>query len=154
MNPVYGIDLSTKAVSLATAYTTPETLQLDKKTVDAQRLALALGQLTIWFRQRIVKPELVVVEQPVGRNSSPSLDHMTGVVLAALGVTQTCPIITLVPGQWKKLAIGSGKATKPEIMLWARGRGYQGSVQDEADALGIAVAGLQILEREYGEKAA
>jgi len=64
------------------------------------------------------------------------------IMLAAARATGAVVEAQRSPASWKAGALGRGhgRAKKPEILAWARAEcGYTGDLQDEADALGIAV---------------
>lgn len=83
-------------------------------------------------------PAFVLVEEPGGKWVEPQLQYAVGAILSCV------PIVgpgTLVPvSTWKLHGLGHGATKKPEILRWARRKGYEGNLQDEADALGIAFA--------------
>lgn len=96
-------------------------------------------------------PTAVFIERVRGKYPKDALVMAVGVIEA---VTWTMldeisehptSIFELSPGEWKSHAVGNGGAKKPAVMAWAREHGYQGKVQDEADALGIACAGSRLL---------
>lgn len=91
------------------------------------------------------RPEAIYVESPVqyGRTGEAMNFFATGVIISALAFY--APVYTIAPSSWKKVAIGQGDATKARIVHWARELGLNPSNQDEADAVGIAVAGWRIV---------
>jgi Holliday junction resolvasome RuvABC endonuclease subunit len=120
------------------------------------RLWKAVEALVPFFTglRNTAPPALVVVEQPFagGRHVPHESLHMLGVVLATLwgSLGMSAEVMMLSPTVWKSRALGKGRgfAKKPEIMQWAREAcGYTGSLEDEADALGIATAGVLALEQ-------
>jgi Holliday junction resolvasome RuvABC endonuclease subunit len=126
---------------------------------DGERLE-AIHDLTRAFVIQLLEdapaPGVVLVEQPAayGRQVEPALYYAVGVVQAAvcaqlrvsLGrgvVVETVPV-----GVWKKHGVGSGAAKKPDVLRWARLNGYEGLLQDEADALAIAEAARRMVRFE------
>jgi Holliday junction resolvasome RuvABC endonuclease subunit len=95
--------------------------------------------------RRTVPPGFVWVEQPFafGKPVPPVSYMVQGVIMAALHAS-TEGVVEAVkpPATWKALALGQGfgNARKPVVMEWARANGYAGWLQDEADALAMAVA--------------
>lgn len=101
----------------------------------ARALVLAVGE-----------PITIMVERPAGRVVSPEMHYSFALISAALESLDVGLVASVVPGRWKKLALGDGfgGADKSTVMTWARQQGYRGSSQDEADALGIAAAALKL----------
>ena len=101
----------------------------------------------------MVKPGVIVVEQPSGARPNPSLSYAVGVTMAAAfdGVAEVTGhgvlVETVTSSSWKKIAIGAGNAYKPKsgrveeyaVWRWARDEcDYEGRSIDEVDAMGIA----------------
>jgi Holliday junction resolvasome RuvABC endonuclease subunit len=88
----------------------------------------------------------VWVEQPFAFGKPvPPVSYMVmgAIMVAAVRATSAVVEAQRSPGAWKRLALGAGfgNAKKPQIVAWARAEcGYAGALEDEADALGIAVA--------------
>lgn len=161
--PIWGIDPSTKRIALARlepdvggTRLTVDTLPLAQPKEPAQRLArahAALPQLFGSWREHMeagTAPSHVYVEQPFATvfkgkpRVHPQSYFMVGIVLAVLAQELYDTRVCLIdPPSWKCRALGKGHghAKKPEILEWAKGRGYAGESEDEADAIGIAVAG-------------
>ena len=148
---VWGVDPSTLRVSVAVVKAWEDVGVLDWGTRSlgqfdrgARRLERAHWELVPWFEEWAERrpPGFVLVEQPFGRHVHPQSYFMVGVVLAALARVVDCPVDVCSPPEWKRMALGAGRgaADKWEIMEWARAAGYSGSLQDEADAIGIATA--------------
>lgn len=163
MTVVWGIDASTKAYSLAVldddkATTTTHTLHVDPagRLRGAQRASKHLTALTQWIVSHALReqPEAVAIEQPFGHGGSqngahPSSQQCYGIALAVLGTHVACPILELSPTQWKDYGLGNARADKPAILAWARlAHNYAGSLQDEADSIGIGCAASYLLWRE------
>lgn len=93
-------------------------------------------------------PAVVVVEQVsvYMKRVNPVVYEASGVVLAALyGALRTLwahpvAVVEFTSAEWKKAAVGAGHAKKEDVMVCARELGYDGAVQDEADAWTIAEA--------------
>jgi Holliday junction resolvasome RuvABC endonuclease subunit len=155
----WGLDCSTKCIALCVydgdRFEHWPTIRFQPVHKGAQRLAHAHALLTPWLfdASHWTPPDAVFVEQPAGKFPKPTLEHMVGVVLMTVAEVTTAPVLTLPVPQWKHMSIGKGNASKEQLMEWARERGYEGDSQDEADALGIAVAGHHILERDVREAA-
>ena len=150
---VWGLDISTKCVAVAIVRDGRgpvfDTTPLKSHLKGAQRLHAAHKSMTLAVKtlKDPYPPDAVFVEMPAGKHVPPTLIHHVGVVLAALGGLR-CPVVELTVSGWKELALGQGNASKEKILLWAIGEGYRGHSQDEADALGVAVAGCVLLNRE------
>lgn len=149
--PVWGIDPSTVRMSvgilLPDGTARAETLSLPSGT-DTHRFSRAYEELYPFLSglARVRPPRAVSVEQPFakGRNVPPVSQQMVGVLMAAVGaVLPATPIDLISPPSWKARALGKGHgmAKPPEYLAWAQQElGYAGSLEDEAAALGIAVA--------------
>lgn len=150
---VWGADVSTKGMALAiVGGENPLTLTIPfaDKARGAKRLADAHVRLHQWLPDylRWGDPDAVFVEQPFGKFPKASLEQMVGVVLCAFGQVVSAPVVELPVARWKALSVGKGNATKAEVLDWAHSLGYRGASEDEADALGVAVAGVFLCERE------
>lgn len=156
-DPCWGIDPSSLRVSVAIVapggvdvYT--ETKSLPKSNMGLSRwYAESHKVLARWLADmaQLWPPGLVLLEEPFSHGKShvhPTSNRMLGVVLAALGEALASPVelVELIgPQSWKARALGKGygHAKKDEVMAWARdAAGYEGELQDEADAIGIATA--------------
>jgi Holliday junction resolvasome RuvABC endonuclease subunit len=151
MNACWGIDPSTQRVSIAWVTDGGErgvqTRSFDPLLRDGERLWHIYAETWDLCKQiHASRPaRFVWVEQPFafGKPVPPvSYMAMGAIMIAARRVTAAPVEPCAPPGRWKKLALGPGygNAKKEQIMVWARERGYDGNLQDEADALGIAVA--------------
>lgn len=107
-----------------------------------------------WYRPDL---EAVFVERIRGKHPMDALVMASGIieaathaVLAELG--SEAAIFELSTAEWKAHAVGRGHAQKSEVLRWAQENGYEGEVQDEADALAIACAGGRIMGK--GEQVA
>lgn len=97
------------------------------------------------------KPDRCKVEKPAAhpdRGVSQEMSWSYAINMAALHPFG--PTDGIMPQSWKSRSLGKGfgRADKNTILAWARRFGYGGSSHDEADAIGIAVAGLQMLRAE------
>lgn len=162
MTVAWGIDCSTRAVSLAVL--TPDTAHTHTIHIDpagryrgAERCAKHLLALTGWIvpHNLMQQPDVVTVEIPFGNpRPHPSSYECRGVLLAVLGTHVHAPVLELSPTQWKDYAIADGGATKQRVLEFSRFHfDYTGHLQDEADALCIGAAGLYAYERELREAA-
>lgn len=91
----------------------------------------------------------VVIEQPGTRHGGVALLGSFGVVLEATRSLLKDTVIHELPSaSWKRLALGTGAATKAEVMEAAHRLGYPRSQnwQDIADALCIAKAAMVLIE--------
>jgi hypothetical protein len=153
----YGVDPSAFRIALATIH--PDGGREVSSVAFArgeggERLA-AIWDATFRFahtRALFVRPGVITVEQPSGKQANPGLSYATGVIMGALfaGVklaTGVAVLVETVPSsRWKAVACGKGNIFKPKprsgeeygVLTWARTGGYQGSSWDEADALGVA----------------
>jgi Holliday junction resolvasome RuvABC endonuclease subunit len=150
--PVWGIDPSTKRVSVGLVLPGHQirvhTLSMPTGHF-ARRLAHGHAALCDWLPRLINHygaPASILIEEPfggVGQNQvHPSSNRSLGVLLAALSWALPHTDLDLIgPGTWKARSVGHGRASKDDVMSWAIAAcGYAGSLQDEADALGIAWA--------------
>lgn len=93
-------------------------------------------------------PGFVLVEQPFAKQVEPQLYYAIGALLVGLydGLHRALDVVPKIevvgPSTWKARALGQGHghAKKPEVMEWAQANGYEGALQDEADAFAIAEA--------------
>jgi Holliday junction resolvasome RuvABC endonuclease subunit len=154
---IWGIDPSSVRVSLAILSGGPK---LDVTTVVFSQ---AIKSRSVRFGDALERqvdrfeewcnggylPDVVYLEEPYiprdrENRGEPTHLFMYGVTLAALGkVCDDVPLVEVPPQTWKAKALGQGhgRAEKPEIMRWAQRLGYEGRSQDEADAIGVCVAG-------------
>lgn len=155
--PVWGIDPSSLRMSLAMIVPGGPSVEVSTRSLPKSSMGLSrwfaesYDVLVPWLSSwaTAYPPALVLLEEPFSHGKThvhPTSNRMLGVLLAALGRALGSPVelVELIgPQSWKAQALGAGHghATKPEIMEWARAAaGYQGSLQDEADAIGIATA--------------
>lgn len=127
----WGVDVGTKAVSVASVTGSPENgLQRRVTTFSfphlrhPARLFVAHEEIVVGVKRAILdgalpRPGFVFVEQPGMRNMNWELATMYGVVLAAVpaGVAEVqrsrVPVIeSVVPARWKKLSCGNGAIPK------------------------------------------
>lgn len=107
----------------------------------------------------VYPPAVVSVEQPMGANRNPPLDHAAGVICAAAGLA-TKELGTIVRWEnistWRKtlgLKVGPSssmssyqrtKAWKHAALCAAAGAGYTGTDTDEGDAVCVALASINV----------
>lgn len=176
--PVWGIDPSTQRVAVAQLDPMPGavvsgtsircyTLSLEQSSLGgakarAARLSKARAVLVPWF-QRIgvgeALPHTVALEEPFGamyqgKRQTPVIGlEFQGMILGALweafGLAANLELVS--PSTWKKAALGAGSgfAKPPAYLAWARSAcGYEGELEDEAAALGVATwAALEVVKR-------
>jgi hypothetical protein len=133
-----------------------------------------IGQHVETLRDDWGYPALVGIEQPFSseHQTEPTSYYALAALLVALGLRVPEAEIVLMPPQtWKLQATGSGyapgipaaprgsskaekravsairrRAEKDRLLRWAIEAGYTGSIQDEADACGVATAAGVLLE--------
>lgn len=150
MSVAWGVDVSTRRVAAASIDAAGAARWTHTNIPDdrgAQRLAsiarstraLALEFADPWASRA---PTLIFVEDAnVGPSSNKPLVQAVGVVMASLQAACRCVVMEVPIGSWKKESLGNGAAKKDQVMEFARGElGYTGCVQDEADALCLALA--------------
>lgn len=141
---VMGLDLSLASTGGANIDGTPYRLLTSSKGI--HRLW--------WFREQIRqlaeapgRPDVVIVEgysMGTARQSSHAhaLGELGGVVRLALRDAEI-PFVDVPPASLKKYATGKGNANKELVLVEAVKRlGYEGSSNDEADALWLRAMGL------------
>lgn len=154
--PVYGVDPSTRRISVACVKDGLEwaqTLSLPLVKDKQRRYGQWYRALVPWIADLSWGgpgfPSHVYVEEPFmprDRRQPPASYYLMGVLWAALETALPLNVRfeEISAPAWKKRAMGEGKgAAKPEAyMAWARDvAGYTGSIEDEAAAVGIATAG-------------
>lgn len=170
---IWGVDGSTKrvAVGFAREEVVVESVEFRAGLFEGARLA-EIRRTTRTFAAawaRLFPPHIAFVEQPSGRSASPQLVYAIGVIQEALYDAlefvhqHPVEVRTIPSSRWKEIATGSGWSPKPKTLRWARNaHGYEGTclclelgeknckrgtpAHDEADAIGIAVAGRRLLE--------
>lgn len=147
MREAVGIDVAVRKVALATASVRTALVPLPKYD-GARSLLEAFDILRTEMRAFEAEPFVVAVEQPFGKFNKQHLDHVVGVTLAAAAWAWDCPVLSVPTARWKSLAMSRGNAKKDDVMAWALRQGYEGTSQDEADALGIARAAARLLEEQ------
>lgn len=153
MSFVWGIDVAISRLAFAFADLASddvdvETLVTACDATEGERLGLIDRQVRVYARQIAGRfpPHVVWVEQPSGRFQNPQLYYTTGALQAALFETLKCPVWTVPSSKWKALSVGRGNATKEQIAAWVTGRRFVFAGQDQADAIGIAWAGRQLVQ--------
>jgi len=149
---VWGVDMAVSRLAFACAergrqHVEVQTLITANDATEGERLGLLDRQTRIFAKQLAAEypPHVAWVEQPSGRHRNLQLAYATGVVQAALFEVLGVPVWTLPSSTWKEKTVGAGNATKPQVAAWAQTIApFDG--QDEADAIGIAVAGRAMVE--------
>lgn len=160
---VWGIDPSSKRIALATVEGdgsfAVDNVRLTENDDRVLRFADGYAEQVEFFK-RFPAPAMVFLEEPFvprDRRQIPTHLLMYGVTLAALGdVLGSVPVLEMTASQWKARAMGQGNghAPKEAILAWAQSVGYGGRIQDEADALGIAIGGAQLYLSQERSRAA
>ncbi len=152
-----GIDVSTRLLAVAAIDDTGDhhtvSIPLDPSLRGAQRLTAARGALLHTLaRDTKLHANAAMVEIPwAKRGSSFALLSMAGVCLEVTQHALRGCVVMDVPTQtWKRESVGNGNASKDAVMVHARGLGYTGGSQDEADALCMAQAAMERLLRTVG----
>lgn len=145
MTAVLGLDLSLTATGVALPNGEPKVLTNNLRGCD--RL--------IWIRDVIAfsldvhAPDLVMVEGyamgTVRQAHSYATGELGGVVRVMLHEASQ-PFLDVPPATLKKYATGRGNAKKVEVLqaAWKR-LGYEGTSDDEADALWLRAVGMELL---------
>lgn len=110
----------------------------------AQRLTSA-HRVIMGAAFAVPHPTVVVVEDPKVTAHCFALIAMAGVAMAALHARLGAPTMEIQVTKWKKEIVGHGHASKDQVFVHAVSLGYTGNLQDEADAVCIAAAGLRRL---------
>jgi hypothetical protein len=151
--PLWGIDASSKRIALAMLVPGPRlrwaTLSLPQPRSQLLRFGGAYEEQLAFFAMHrdMHGASVVYIEEPFmprDRREVPTHLLAYGVTLAALGqVLGNRPLVEVGPSRWKAKAMGAGHghAEKPDILRWAQSVGYTGQLEDEADAIGVCVAG-------------
>lgn len=125
----------------------------ERRRLYGTRLAESRDLLSYEFTElamRYGRPAWIGVEQPfaVGRMIDPISWGIWAVTMEVCGELFgkppiAAPVVPIEPMSWKASALGKGRghARKPEVLTWAREvAAYPGTLEDEADATGVAVA--------------
>jgi len=160
---VLGIDPSVSHPAFA-LYPECKTWQLQTRGEGAARLDDLFVRVRGWTAAHIdeLKDDLdaVFIERPTGQFPNPALVQANGIIQVAVirGLAGYFPhplsCFEISPGTWKKEALGSGRAKKDDVAVWAADRIVDRDLtQDEADALAIACAGGRLVARNPIEEA-
>lgn len=141
----WGVDVSTKLVAIGAVASGHAPQWWSMKVPDAATLrgAQRLSSMRSTLMASMIPlpaPSAIVVEDPIIARYDFRLVSAMAVVYEALHARYRCPVLELRSGTWKKDVIGCGTAGKLHVMDYARALGYDGRIQDEADALVIAKA--------------
>lgn len=149
----WGVDVAVSHLEFAFADMEADSVHVESLITktdarEGERLGLIDRQVRIYARQMMerFRPHVVWVEQPSGAVNDLQLVYCAGVVQAALFETLHCPVWTVPSGHWKKIALGFGNASKAQVAAWCEREGYQFDGQDQADAIGVAVAGRRMVQ--------
>jgi hypothetical protein len=172
--PVWGLDPSTLRLSacvLAPLRLDPpvavrwQTQSYSRAGAEQTQLARGLGDLLRFFTgcaTRTARPHAIYLEQPFAGSDKPNPTHRQGapaarglVLLRGASAVRARPPVRRARGaddrrrrrgKRKRWGPATASPTRHEIFRWAQSVGYTGSLQDEADAIGIATAGAVILQ--------
>lgn len=94
---------------------------------------------SVWVSRLIEleKPEAIIIEKPFVRGYSTF--YLFGLVAVAQAVAASfgIPVMKATPSTIKKSFTGNGKASKMDMVDRAKEKGYQVTVDDEADAIAL-----------------
>lgn len=144
-----GIDPSTQKIAVAGLHesgdVSHQTFRVPADLRGARRLRHIRILLEVELRQWSPVP-VVVVEIPWANpkkgGSSFALLASAAVLMEAAQAAHHGAVVLDMPTQsWKSDSVGSGNASKEQVMAHALGLGYDGADQDVADALCMAQSG-------------
>ena len=151
---VIGIDPSVQRPALA-IWPAKETWQFRIKGKGSARFDALFCELRGWCANNAPDDlQAVFIERPTGGFNNPTLYQANGIIQVAMmrGLIALYPhpptVFEISPGTWKKEALGSGRAKKDDVKLWALCERRKAVTQDEADALAISCAGYKLLSTE------
>lgn len=156
---VIGIDPSVDHPALA-IWPAKETWQFRIKGEGSARFDSLFCELRGWCANNAPDDlQAVFIERPTGGFNNPTLYQANGIIQVAMmrGLIALYPhpptVFEISPGTWKKEALGSGRAKKHDVAMWAAScmfsdGDYETFTQDEADALAISCAGYKLLSTE------
>lgn len=133
-----GLDLSTFAI---------DAVRIAPDAVTHERVDLGRGDILERIRRIIyLMPvrdhwddvDAIGVERPAGPSGAWQVSMAFGAVLQCLPFG--APVYWFWPASWRKLALGSGRASKSEILDFARDLWPECPTQDAADAYCVALA--------------
>jgi len=147
---VWGIDISPTRIAVAVfgddGYRWSETTKLnDGRQYDRIRDALRICELENG------EPTDICIEQPA--LPFVKATFMAGAVCARLedaifGIFPHVVIRWMQPSEWRKIAGMSGRASKDEVMEYAKESGFTPEDQDQADAGVVALARWNEMQRD------
>lgn len=154
---VWGVDVSTKRVAIAAvpgddtdAATTVVEFPAAVRSCGKGDTGDLYGVYTL-VRLAAVRfswdypPTAIIVEKPAGKVVTPVLWLTVGATITALQHFPGLLVTTLPVGTWKRWSVGRGDASKADVAAWALETFGHEDDQDVADALGVAVAGRQLV---------
>lgn len=94
---------------------------------------------SVWVQEMIRrhKPEAIAIEKPFVRGYSTFYLFGLCAVAEAIAASFDVPIVKVTPNTIKKSFTGSGKASKLDMLNRALEKGYNVTVDDEADAIAL-----------------
>jgi Holliday junction resolvasome RuvABC endonuclease subunit len=144
--PVLALDLGTKAgwaVGWPRGRITSGSVDLGQSRFSGAGMRYLAFEKWLDETLNRVSPESVVWEE-VRAHSGTEAAHVYGALMGILTATlerRGIPYRSVPVGTWKLGLTGRGNATKDEVMASVRDLGLSPSSQDEADAVGILIAG-------------
>lgn len=149
MTRVLGVDPGSRATGWAVLEASGPRLSLAASGVirpkggeRSERLAHLYGELAAMLARE--RPDTAAVETPfsgINARSALALAESRGVILAALGAGGV-PVAAVTPASVKSAVVGSGQATKEQVVFMVvqlLGLGRK-PPQDAADAMAVAIA--------------
>lgn len=146
----FGIDYGTRKVSIAgmrghTLFTVADVDLGIRRARDIGHSHDVLPMLVGVVDQYLANehPDLIALESPIvggTRNLQTTIKlAMVAGAIACYLAEANQPVLLVPPATWKKVAVGSGAATKEDTMAWAERRWPHLPLNDDrADAIGLA----------------
>lgn len=145
-------DLETKEVKISAVNTScpvlPDTKQTRVNSLDLESARQHFNEIFADCRDA----QAVFVEVPVGSQSARAMASY-GICVGILGALKGMgiPFFEVTPTEVKMISVGNKKATKAEMIKWAKGKNPEApwassaaKAEHQADALGAIYAGLNL----------
>lgn len=151
----FGIDLQASGVAMACAQTKHTEFSPMPKYATKMAWEKRYARLDFTYRYGDVfrSGDIVLLEKAYGqsRNAQTTLMQLFGIFIAGVYVSGA-RIEEINTGTWKKLVLGSGRATKEDVLLFAEEKlARKLKTQDEADAYCISLACEMLYPIENGD---